>query len=159
MKSTLKTAVMLLAFICISLVLSGNTIGMQNSEDDNNISSIEKKMLGKHMCSLQWISWDYFGSVTIERNAEGQLTCKGGQKSQKNSDYLTLDGVISIVNEKHFTFTGTIETKVSFLNNGEPVTREGTFNFKASGERKYWRFQEMKNPADMATDYVDIYFK
>jgi hypothetical protein len=37
--------------------------------------------------------------------------------------------------------------------------RQGDFTFKVTGKRKYWRMQEMDNPCDEATDYVDIYYK
>ena len=36
---------------------------------------------------------------------------------------------------------------------------KGTFNFVATGNRKYWRMQEMENPVDECVDYIDIYFK
>lgn len=31
-------------------------------------------------------------------------------------------------------------------------------NFTVAGQRRYWRMQEMNNPADNCCDYVDIYF-
>jgi hypothetical protein len=37
--------------------------------------------------------------------------------------------------------------------------RSGTFHFKATGKRRYWRMQEMDNPCDSVTDYVDVYFR
>lgn len=44
------------------------------------------------------------------------------------------------------------------INDGRPVVRNGTYNFKVRGTRSYWRMQELTNPADSCTDYVDIYF-
>lgn len=130
----------------------------EESKTGDDIKKIEDKIIGKHMCSLQWISWDYFGSVNISRNESGKLTCKGGQKSRENDDFLTIDGTIKVIDEKHLIFNGTIVTKVSYINKGNTVTRKGKFNFVASGSRKYWRMQEMGNPKDCCTDYVDIYF-
>lgn len=125
---------------------------------DEKLTAEERKVVGKHLLSLQWISWDYFGSCEISKVGQNRYRCVGRQDSKENSDYLKLDGYISIVNEKHLKFTGAIRTKVEFLNNGEEYVREGTFDFKATDGRQYWREQEMAGP-DGVTDYVDIYFK
>lgn len=110
------------------------------------------------MLSLQWISWEYFGVCEIVKEGDGGLRCTGIQKSKENDDYLHIDGYIQIVSATHLIFTGSIEYKVYHLNGGEPYEKTGTFNFKATNGRKYWRAQEMEG-ADGVTDYVDIYFK
>ena len=117
-----------------------------------------KNILGKHMCSLQWISWNDFGSVTIFQDSDKTVHVKGGQKSKTNSDYLEIDGTLTIVNPLHLKFTGEIITCVDHINNGKPVRRKGTYNFTVAGQRRYWRMQEMTNPKDGCCDYVDIYF-
>ena len=117
-----------------------------------------KNIEGTHMCSLQWISWKKFGSVTLKRNSDGTLKCTGGQKSATTDDYLKLEGDITVVNPLHLKFNGKIITCVSHINNGKPVVREGEFNFTVAGQRRYWRMREMNNPKDGCCDYVDIYF-
>ena len=118
-----------------------------------------KNILGKHMCSLQWISWKQFGSVTISQDSDtGIVFVKGGQKSKTNSDYLDIDGTLTVVNPLHLKFEGEIITCVDYINNGKPVKRKGTYNFTVAGQRRYWRMQEMTNPDDPCCDYVDIYF-
>jgi hypothetical protein len=118
-----------------------------------------KNILGKHMCSLQWISWKQFGSVTISQDSDtGIVFVKGGQKSKTNSDYLDIDGTLTIVNPLHLKFEGEIITCVDYINNGKLVKRKGTYNFTVAGQRRYWRMQEMTNPDDPCCDYVDIYF-
>lgn len=128
-----------------------------------SLTPLERKVIGKHMLSLQWISWDYFGTANITKGSDGTLYCKGEQLSRGDDshigDYLKIDGTIRIISEKELEFTGTIRTKIYHINNGDEVVREGTFTFLATQGRKYWRLQEMKNPADECTDYVDIYFK
>lgn len=115
-------------------------------------------LLGKHMLSLQWISWDYFGSATVtEKN--GVYYLKGRQKSRKDSDFVEIDGVITEINAKDFKLDGKITMQISHINGGEPCVREGEMTFAITGKRKYWRLQEMQNPCDEATDYVDIYFR
>lgn len=115
------------------------------------------KLLGKHKLSLQWISWDYFGTATVtEKN--GVLYLKGEQKSRKDSDFVKVDGMINSIEAKSFTFTGKIITQVSHNNEGKPCTREGEMTFAITGKRKYWRLQQMQSPCGIETDYVDIYF-
>ena len=125
---------------------------------DEQRETFVKNIEGTHMCSLQWISWKKFGSVTFKRNPDGTLNCTGGQKSTTTDDYLKLDGDITVVNPLHLKFTGKIITCVSHINNGKPVVREGEFNFTVAGQRRYWRMREMNNPKDGCCDYVDIYF-
>ena len=115
-------------------------------------------LLGKHRFSLQWISWDYFGTATVTEK-RGVLYLKGEQKARKGSDYLRVNGVITRVDAKEFKFDGKIEMRVSHINGGEPCTREGEMTFRISGKRRFWRLAEMDNPCDTATDYVDIFFR
>jgi hypothetical protein len=120
---------------------------------------VAKQMLvGAHRLSLQWISWDYFGKATVtEKN--GTLFIKGEQRGRGNDDYVTMDGVITRVDAKEFTFEGDIITRVSHINKGEPCKRTGEMIFRITGNRKYWRLQQMDNPCDEAADYVDIFFR
>lgn len=123
-----------------------------------NSTSAVKMLLGRHMLSLQWISWDHFGTATVT-NTRGVYRIKGEQKGRGNSDFLRIDGYISSIDAKEFTFQGTIITQISHINDGEPCTREGEFVFRITGNRKYWRLMQMDNPCDQATDYIDIYFR
>ena len=117
-----------------------------------------KNILGRHMCSLPWISWKDFGTVTISQDSDKIIHVKGGQKSKNNSDYLQIEGTLTVLNPLHLQFTGEIITCVNHINNGKPVKRKGTYNFTVAGQRRYWRMQEMTNPDDPCYDYVDIYF-
>ena len=125
------------------------------------IDSIKAKIVGTHLFSLQWISWDYFGQVEIKEQ-NGELTINGEQrgKGDQSGDYLTIDGTLEIVDYKNLKFNGEITTRVSYINAGKPCVRKGNFTFRASGKRKYWRLQQMLNPCDQtSTDYVDIFWK
>lgn len=123
-----------------------------------NNAKAKAMLLGKHKFSLQWISWDYFGTATVT-NRGGTLYLKGEQKSRKDSDFVRIDGRITEINAKNFKFDGTIITRVSHINGGELCTREGEMTFKITGTRKYWRLMEMDNPCESVTDYVDIFFR
>ncbi|WP_106793210.1 hypothetical protein [Aquimarina sp. Aq78] len=122
-------------------------------------NNLDQTLVGNHYLSVQWISWDYFGTAKIVKSEKANTyTIEGHQNSKENSDFLKIKGTITPTSAKHLVFNGAIETQVDFINNGEPCIREGEFNFKVKGNRKYWRLQEMNNPCSEVTDYVDIYF-
>ena len=116
----------------------------------------ERKLVGKHMFSLQWISHEKFGTAIITCQDSGRLYINARQ--ELNGDYVTLKGDVNVIDAKEFTVTGELVTRVSYNNGGEACPRNGTFTFKATGTRKYWRMQEMTNPCEDIVDYVDIYF-
>ena len=154
-----KLVIFLSVFLSLSLSICAQTKRNIPSNVKTTASSqVERKVLGKHMFALQWISWEDFGTCTITKDNKGLLHCKGEQRSKENGDYLKIDGTITIINAKHLRFNGTIYCLVSYLNNGKVYKRNGTFNFKARGQRKYWRLQEMERSNDDCVDYVDIFF-
>lgn len=74
-------------------------------------------------------------------------------------DYMIREQAAYIVlNPLHLQFNGQIITCVEHINDGNPVKREGTYNFTVAGQRRYWRMQEINNPKGDYCDYVDIYF-
>jgi hypothetical protein len=115
-------------------------------------------LLGKHKLSLQWISWDYFGTATVTQK-NGVLYLKGKQTGRQTEDYLTVDGTVTEISAKEFKFDGKIVTKISHNNGGQECVREGAMTFRITGKRKYWRLAEMDSPCEGITDYVDIYFR
>ncbi len=120
--------------------------------------SMKRLLLGRHHLSLQWVSWDRFGSVVVADRA-GTLTIKGEQKSRDGADFVRIDGIVTRVDAKEFGFRGTITTQVSHINGGQPCVREGDFTFAIKANRQYWRLQQMDNPCEPVTDYVDVYFR
>ncbi|MBR4924192.1 MAG: hypothetical protein IKZ61_00390 [Prevotella sp.] len=158
----MKKYLILLLLSCIALGASAQTkkkVTRQKAKVTQKARTPEQMVIGRHMLSLQWISWDYFGSCNITKEADGKLRCKGEQLSRENDDYLRIDGEITIVDAKHLIFNGTIASKIYHINGGKECLREGTFDFEATQNRKFWRLQQMENPCDPCTDYVDIYFK
>lgn len=117
-----------------------------------------KMLLGRHKLSLQWISWDYFGAATVT-NKGGVYYLKGEQKGRKDGDFVKVDGEITAIDAKEFTLRGTVISQISHINGGRPCKREGDLTFRITGNRKYWRMQQIDNPCDTAADYVDVYFK
>ncbi|MEO6589285.1 MAG: hypothetical protein ABIP06_08270 [Pyrinomonadaceae bacterium] len=143
--------------IFLILLAFGASIFAQLKTDINSVKA-KNLLLGKHKLSLQWISWDYFGTAMV-MNKRGVFYLKGKQKSRKDSDFVEVDGIITEINDKDFKFNGTVTMQVSHINNGKPCERTGVMTFAITGKRKYWRLQEIKSPCDVTTDYVDIYFR
>jgi hypothetical protein len=144
--------------ICVVFVLAFAMCSLAQERTRVNDRAAAAMLLGRHKLSLQWISWDYFGTVDIA-NRGGVYNVKGRQKGRGNGDLLTIEGNVVSIDAKQFIFEGTIVTTVSHINGGQPCTRQGDFTFKITGKRKYWRMQEIDNPCDEAADYVDIYFR
>jgi hypothetical protein len=117
-------------------------------------------LIGRHKLSLQWISWDFFGTANVSQKGR-TLYLKGRQdgRGENREDYLTVDGIITSISAKEFKFDGKIITRISHINGGAPCVREGEMTFRITGKRRYWRLQEIDNPCDEAADYVDIFFK
>jgi hypothetical protein len=151
----LKRAFLLLALMA---VLSPAVFAQERTIVRNK--KAKQMLMGRHKLSLQWISWDYFGTAAATER-RGVVYLKGRQdgRGQSKGDYVTVDGIVTEIDARQFTFDGTIITKISHINGGEPCERKGLLNFRITGARKYWRLQQMDNPCDEATDYVDIFFR
>ncbi len=118
----------------------------------------KQMLMGRHRISLQWISWDYFGAARVTER-KGIVYLKGRQDQRKSTNFVAVDGVITEIDAKQFTIDGTVTTQVDQINDGKQCERKGILNFRITGSRKYWRLQQMDNPCDQATDYVDIFFR
>jgi hypothetical protein len=151
----------LLYLTTLFLLISNSYIYGQtpvNAKTEIKDEAAKTKLLGDHPLSLQWVSWSNFGKAGITDN-NGTLVVKGEQKSKKGDEYLSINGVITMVDAKEFKFNGTIITRVSFINGGKPCERKGEMTFRITGNRKFWRLKEMDNPCEAVVDYVDIRFK
>jgi hypothetical protein len=122
----------------------------------------KNELAGNHDLTLQWISWEDRGSITFIPIDQDKYRVEGYQDGNKvkakcQGCYLKIKGIIEEVSLENLKFTGRIETSVHFIDSGNPCIKEGTFNFVAKGNRKYWRCQNMDG-CEGVTDYIDIYF-
>ncbi|MFN0279019.1 MAG: hypothetical protein ACKVRN_10515 [Pyrinomonadaceae bacterium] len=167
-----KILKLLVLFVFILIVLAAGCFAQDDGENATvvNDKPAARKLLGKHRLSLQWVSWDYFGTATVtnekcfsqkssKKKTERCYRLRGKQSGRGNTDFVTVNGLILAIDAKEFLFRGEIKTQVSHINNGKPCVRSGDFTFRITGNRRYWRLKEMDNPCDPVADYVDIYFR
>jgi len=142
----------------IGLLIFGLSLAALAQKTVVNNAKAKTMLLGRHRISLQWISWNYFGTANVTQKG-GVLYLKGEQKQRGGTDFVRVNGTITEINARDFKFDGTIITQVSHINGGKPCKRESEMTFKITGSRKYWRLMEMDNPCEGVTDYVDIFFR
>ena len=107
--------------------------------------------------TLQWISFETAarGHVVAQMNG-GLLHLSGSQRAQNGPGRVTLDGDVLRINPRSFFFRGRIVI-TDAPDRGRNCVREGTYEFRATGQRRYWRLQDFE-ACDGLADYVDIYF-
>lgn len=119
------------------------------------IGKVENLILGKRIFGVQFIL-DGYGTANITKE-NGLLKIYGSQFSKNQSEYLKINGTISIVNEKKFSFNGNIQLYTKSCCG--VIDKTGIFTFVKSGNRKYWRLQEINKLCSIYTCayYLDIF--
>jgi hypothetical protein len=113
------------------------------------------RLRGNSGVTLQWISWDHRGRVAVTERA-GRVHLAGSQAARGGPGRLELDGDVVEIGRDSFTFHGRIAI-TDTPDAGRNCLRDGTYEFRITGRRRYWRLQQME-VCDGLTDYVDIYF-
>ena len=103
----------------------------------------------------QWISFESpaRGHVYVTERA-GLVHLRGSQAG--NGGQLRLEGDVLSIDSTSFTFRGQISI-LDTPDRGRNCLRDGTYEFRVTQRRRYWRLQQME-VCDGLTDYVDIYF-
>lgn len=126
-------------------------------------AAAKARLVGEHLLTLQWIGWgDLSGAGRLSVEDRGDTLSASGEqlgRGDNAGDYLRMSGRIVSASRDGFVFEGDIAIRVHHNADGAECKRSGTFHFKATGKRRYWRMQEMDNPCDGVTDYVDVYFR
>ena len=114
---------------------------------------------GWHAFTIQWIMFNKVdpGKVLIKEIGEQEYSIEGEQRDPNSQEYVTIKG--TFLNKGNvLKFNGKIISKINTNNDGKPCEINGLSIFRASGQRKYWRLQQMLNCDGQTTDYIDIYF-
>ena len=121
------------------------------------VASAQPVRAGKHMLSLQWLGNQY-GTVRIAApDAQGWQRAPGEMHSKEG--FLQIDGKLKQTKPRELQFEGVIRSQAGYINDGKVCVRDGSYRFLATGQRKYWRLQEMENcEGGNVVDYIDIYF-
>ena len=107
--------------------------------------------------TLQWISFESPGRGFVVAQMNGGLLHLNGSQSARSGDgRVTIDGDVIRINPRSFFFRGRIVI-TDAPDPGRNCVREGTYEFRATGTRRYWRLQYIE-ACDGLADYVDIYF-
>jgi len=105
--------------------------------------------------TLQWISFESPARGHVLVSERGGLVHLRGSQSGDGGE-LRLDGDVLSIDAASFTFRGEISI-VGTPDAERNCLRDGTFEFRVTQRRRYWRLQQME-ACDGLTDYVDIYF-
>jgi hypothetical protein len=107
--------------------------------------------------TLQWISFETpeWGRVVATMRG-GLLHLSGSQVERGGPGRLALDGDVLRVDPRSFTFKGRILI-TGAPDPGRNCLRDGTYEFRVTQRRRYWRLQDFE-ACDGLADYVDIYF-
>jgi hypothetical protein len=117
-----------------------------------------RRLKGNRGVAVQWISWDYLGRLKVT-DSNGVIHLDGSQNERNGSGRLTISGDVVSIDQSSFTFKGSIniyDVPHDWQDRKECL-RNGVYNFRITGSRKYWRLQEMEACGGL-TDYVDIFF-
>jgi hypothetical protein len=107
--------------------------------------------------TLQWISFETPGwGHVVATMRGGLLHLSGSQTERGGPGRLTLDGDVLSVEPRSFTFKGRIVI-AGAPDPGRNCVRDGTYEFRVTQRRRYWRLQDFE-ACDGLADYVDIYF-
>lgn len=140
-----------------------NRPAARNAPANGLDAAARARLVGEHILTLQWIGFGDLSSAgrATVTDAGDHLVLRGEHRGsgENAGDYLRVDGRIVSATRDGFVFEGEILTRVSYIADGAECRREGRFTFLTRAGRKYWRLQEMDNPCDTATDYVDVYFR
>jgi hypothetical protein len=107
--------------------------------------------------TLQWISFEQPGrGHVVVTDRAGLVHLQGSQTQNAGAGRVDLEGDVLSISPRSFTFRG----RIMIENSPDPdreCLREGTYEFRATGTRRYWRLQYVE-ACDGLADYVDIYF-
>jgi hypothetical protein len=126
-----------------------------NHSQSSLFSNTERSLLGSKKFGVQFI-WDGYGKAEISKENE-TIKFDGKQYSKDKSEYLLMNGDMTIIDEKKLSLKGSI--KLYTKDCCGIIEEEGTFIFLKSGKRKFWRLQERGKLCDIykCSYYIDIF--
>jgi hypothetical protein len=112
-----------------------------------------ERLLNNSGISLQWLWHAKRGHLDAKDN-DGLISLDGTQANDEGT--LKIKGDVVSISKDSFTFHGTILI-LDAPDKGRRCDRTGDYEFRITGNRKYWRLRQQE-VCDGLADYVDIYF-
>ncbi|ADP17144.1 hypothetical protein AXYL_03824 [Achromobacter xylosoxidans A8] len=131
---------------------AGAPSGSAQKTDIQNQAAYERLMNNSGI-TLQWLWSAQRGKLTA--TDENDLVRLEGTQANHEGTLKIKGDVVSIASDR-FIFRGTILI-LDAPDKGRRCERNGEFEFRATGKRKYWRLQQMEACGGL-TDYVDVYY-
>lgn len=100
----------------------------------SEIRALEKELVGRHRFGVQFI-WEGYGRATVTR--DGDALRIAGEQRNADGDFVTIHGELRVVDPRTLVVEGTIATRIARCCGDQ--TQEGTFFFRKSGRRRFWR--------------------
>ncbi|MGS1010885.1 hypothetical protein [Achromobacter anxifer] len=126
--------------------------GSAQKTDIQNQAAYER-LLNNSGITLQWLWSAQRGHLTAT-DENDVVRIEGTQANHEGT--LKIKGDIVSIASDRFIFRGTILI-LDAPDKGRRCERNGEFEFRATGKRKYWRLQQMEACGGL-TDYVDVYY-
>ena len=95
-------------------------------------NELGESLIGTHQFGVQFI-WDGYGSSEITKK-DGTLYFKGEQYSNDQEEYLLMEGSITLIDDRNFTFNGSL--KLFTEGCCGLLDRTVTYTFRKIGKRK-----------------------
>lgn len=112
-----------------------------------------ERLMNNSGITLQWLWSAQRGHLTA--TDENDLVHIEGTQANFEGTLKIKGDIVSIASDR-FIFRGTILI-LDAPDKGRRCERNGDFEFRATGKRKYWRLQQMEACGGL-TDYVDVYY-
>jgi hypothetical protein len=107
--------------------------------------------------TLHWIGFQSPARGHVIVSQRGRFVHLSGTHAERRGPgRLILDGDVLRIDPRSFTFVGRIVI-TDTPDPGRNCVRAGTFEFRVTQRRRYWRMQNIE-ACDGLADYVDIYF-
>jgi len=118
-------------------------------------SKAQNSLVGDHMFGVQFI-YDGYGTAEILEK-DGVLYLKGEQYSNDKEEYVLMEGTITIIDDRNFTFNG--DLKLFTKGCCGLLERNVSYTFRKTGSRKYYRLKERDELCSQYTCayYLDIF--
>lgn len=113
---------------------------------------ISESLIGKHKFGLQFI-YDGYGTSEITKDEEGILHFTGEQYSNDKEEFVLLEGVVTVIDERNFTISGNL--KLFTKGCCGLLDRKIKYTFRKTGSRTYWRLKERE---ELCSEYTCSYY-